>query len=68
MAERPKAAGSHAEERKLIAPPNRFSERPEASLPASYVRELRRLIREDAYRSVEVADEIARRMLASGDV
>ena len=68
MAELPKAAGSHAEESKLIARTNRFTERPAACLSPAYVQELRRLIREDAYRSAEVADEIARRMLESGDM
>ena len=38
------------------------------SLSADYVRELRRVIREDAYYTVHVADEIARRMLRSGDL
>ena len=38
------------------------------SLSAAYVLELRRLIQEDAYRTVHVADEIARRMLLRGDV
>ena len=33
------------------------------SLSAAYVLELRRLIHEDAYKTVHVADEIARRML-----
>lgn len=36
------------------------------SLCAADVLELRRLIQEDAYRTVHVADEIARRMLAQG--
>jgi hypothetical protein len=68
MAKLPKAAGSHVEERKLNARTNRFTERPAACLSPAYVQELRRLISEDAYRSVEVADEIARRMLGSGDI
>lgn len=38
------------------------------SLSADYVRELRRVIREDAYHTVHVADEIARLMLRSGDL
>ena len=38
------------------------------ALSPAYVTELRRLIREDAYNSVEVADEIARRMLRAGDI
>ncbi len=37
------------------------------SLSVEYVLELRRLIREGAYRTVHVADEIARRMLRLGD-
>ena len=38
------------------------------ALSAAYVLELRRQIREDAYRTVEVADEIARRLIRSGDL
>jgi hypothetical protein len=38
------------------------------SLSDSYVRELRRLIREDAYNTIHVLDEVARRMLASRDL
>jgi hypothetical protein len=38
------------------------------SMSAAYVLELRRLIREDAYRSEEVADIIAQRIFASGDM
>ena len=41
---------------------------PRRLLSAAYVLELRRQIREDAYRTVEVADEIARRVLRSGDL
>jgi hypothetical protein len=37
-------------------------------MSAAYVLELRRLIREDAYRSEEVADVIARRIFASGEM
>ena len=37
-------------------------------LSAAYVLELRRLIQDDAYRTVHIADEIARRMLLHGDV
>ena len=38
------------------------------ALSPAYVMELRRQIREDAYGSIEVADEIARRILRSGDL
>jgi hypothetical protein len=38
------------------------------SLSDSYVRELRRLIREDAYNTIHVLDEVARRMLSSRDL
>ena len=38
------------------------------ALSTAYVLELRRQIREDAYRTAEVADEIARRLLRSGDL
>ena len=38
------------------------------SLSADYVCELRRLIREQANNTVHLADEIARRMLRSGDL
>lgn len=41
---------------------------PGGVLSAAYVLELRRQIREDFYRTVEVADEIARRLLRSGDL
>ena len=42
--------------------------RPPRSPSAVYVLELRRLIHEDAYNTAHVADEIARRMLCSGDL
>ncbi|MEO7454977.1 MAG: hypothetical protein ABIY52_01855 [Gemmatimonadaceae bacterium] len=38
------------------------------ALSPAYVTELRRLIREDAYGSVEVADEVARRILRARDL
>jgi hypothetical protein len=38
------------------------------ALSPAYVMELRRLIREDAYGSVEVVDEIARRILRARDL
>ena len=38
------------------------------ALSPAYVMELRRLIREDAYGSVQVADEIARRILRARDL
>lgn len=41
---------------------------PARSMSAAHVLELRRLIREDAYRSEEVADVVARRMFASGEL
>lgn len=47
---------------------NRDARSPGRLLSAAYVLELRRQIREDAYRTVEVADEIARRLLRSGDL
>jgi len=37
-------------------------------LPEAYVLELRRLVREDAYSAAHVVDEIARRLLRSGDL
>ena len=38
------------------------------SLSVAYVLELRRLVREDTYSTVHVADEVARRLLHSGDL
>lgn len=38
------------------------------SLSDTYVLELRRMIREDAYNTIHVMDEVARRMLALGDL
>ena len=40
---------------------------PARSLSAASILELRRLIQEGSYRTVHVADEIARRMLLQGD-
>ena len=56
------------EEHELIARPIRSIETPSSGLSVAYVLELRRLIREDAYRSTQIADEIARRLLSSGDL
>ena len=68
MAELPHAVGSLVEEKKMIARTICRTETPSGGLSAAYVLELRRLIREDAYRSVHIADEIARRILSSGDL
>jgi hypothetical protein len=62
------ADGSLFEESKLTARTIRYTATPARSMSAAYVLELRRLIREDAYRSEEVADVIARRIFASGDM
>ena len=56
------------EESTVNARGNRDARSPGRLLSAAYVLELRRQIREDAYRTVEVADEIARRLLRSGDL
>jgi hypothetical protein len=62
------ADGPLGEERKMVARAIRNSETPSRGLPPAYVMELRRLIRDDAYNSVPVADEIARRIMRSGDM
>lgn len=62
------ADGSQFEESNLTARTIQYTATPTRSMSVAYVLELRRLIREDAYRSEEVADVIARRMLASGDI
>ncbi|MEP6730576.1 MAG: hypothetical protein ABJE10_08055 [bacterium] len=67
MAELRKAADDPAEENEMGRSIRWTQGRP-SSLSAGYVLELRRLIREDAYRSFEIADEIARRMIDAGDI
>ena len=67
MTELPHADGSLFEESNLTARTIHYTATPIRSMSAAYVLELRRLIREDAYRSEEVADVIARRIFASGD-
>jgi hypothetical protein len=56
------------EEGRLIAHPVRDRERPSNGLSTAYVMELRRLIGEDAYGSVHIADEVARRIVRAGDM
>lgn len=68
MAELSHADGSLFEESNMIGRTIQYTDAPSRSMSAAYVLELRRLIREDAYRSDEVADVIARRILASGDL
>ncbi|MEO5817361.1 MAG: hypothetical protein ABIT20_18985 [Gemmatimonadaceae bacterium] len=68
MTELSPADGSLFEESNLTARTIQYPATPTRSMSAAYVLELRRLIREDAYRSEEVADVIARRIFASGDL
>jgi hypothetical protein len=60
--------GDFDAERPLIGRTICTTDGPGRSLSATYVLELRRLIRENAYSTVEVADEIARRLLRSGEL
>jgi hypothetical protein len=62
------AEGSLREERKMVARAIRSTETPLGGLSPAYVMELRRLIRDDAYNSMPIADEIARRIMRSGDM
>jgi hypothetical protein len=68
MAELSHTDGSLFEESNLSGRTIQCTAAPSRSISAAYVLELRRLIREDAYRSEEVADVIARRLYASGDL
>ena len=60
--------GSLFEESNLNGRTIQYTAAPSRSMSAAYVLELRRLNREDAYRSEQVADVIARRIYASGDL
>lgn len=68
MAELSHADGSLFEESNLNGRTIQNTAAPSRAMSAAYVLELRRLIREDAYRSEAVADVIARRIYASGDM
>jgi len=68
MGELSHTGGSLFEESNLSGRTIQCTAAPSRSISAAYVLELRRLIREDAYRSEEVADVIARRLHASGDL
>jgi hypothetical protein len=62
------AGGAFDAEIALMARTGTSTVRPPRLLSASYVLELRQTIREDAYNSADVADEVARRLLRSGDL
>jgi hypothetical protein len=68
MTELSHAHGSLFEESNLSGRTIQNTVAPSRSMSAAYVLELRRLVRDDAYRSGEVADVIARRLCASGDL
>jgi hypothetical protein len=68
MTELSHADGSLFEESNMTGRTIQYTDAPSRSMSAAYVLELRRLIREDAYRSEEIADVIARRIFASGDL
>jgi hypothetical protein len=68
MAEQSPTKGSRVEEGNVNARTIQYTPTPTRVLSVAYVLELRRLIREDAYRSEAVADEIARRIFDAGDI
>ena len=62
------AERSAEEESRVITRTIRSTDDPDGSLTTEYVLQLRRQIRENAYRSAEVAEAIARRLIRSGDL
>ena len=68
MAEKSPTKGSLVEEGNVNARMIQYTPTPTRVMSVAYVLELRRLIREDAYRSEAVADVIARRLIDAGDI
>ena len=68
MAEKSPAKGSLVEEGNVNTRMIQYTPTPARVMSVAYVLELRRLIREDAYRSEAVADVIARRLIDAGDI
>ena len=68
MAEQSPTKGSRVEEGNVNARTIQYTPTPARAMPAAHVLELRLRIREDAYRSEAVADVIARRICAAGDM
>lgn len=68
MTEQSPRKGSLVEEGNMNARTIQYTPTPARAMPAVHVLELRQRIREDAYRSEAVADVIARRICAAGDI
>jgi len=68
MTEQSPTKGSRVEEGSVNARTIQYTPTPASAMSVTYVLELRRRIREDAYRSDAVVDVIARRIHAAGDM